>query len=381
VRSVIAGLVADGGTDIFKALRTGLQQVDTGTAPYRHIILMTDGRSEPDDYNVLLNQFKSHQVTLSAIGLGQDADVELLKYLAARGKGRFYYTANAADLPRIFAEEARLSAGSARVTGSIGVAIGASSPLIRSLSTGSLPPIHGYPATVLKPGAIDDLVTQVNGRSPDPILAHWQYGLGRVAVWTPGVTPAWAGPWAGAKQPVWDDVVHWLLRGAGEPALAPQLLPAESPASIVVDTVQNAGTAIDLAQVQATVQAPGGARASIILAQQEPGRYVGTLPDAGAGIYRATVQQINGTTAPAYALLAVPYSREYLPRPPDPALLDQIAGDSGGRPLSEPQQLGGASGSDTGDLPLWWPLALAALALFVIEIALRQSEWGMKGGA
>ena len=75
---------------------------------------MTDGRSEPANYNALLNIMQRDQVTLSTIGLGQDADVQLLQYLAIRGKGRFYYTNNANDLPHIFAEEARLSAGSPR---------------------------------------------------------------------------------------------------------------------------------------------------------------------------------------------------------------------------------------------------------------------------
>jgi Mg-chelatase subunit ChlD len=379
VRATINGMTADGGTDIFKALELGLAQIQSSNAPYKHIILMTDGRSEPDNYAPLMAQMQKEHVTLSAIGLGEDADTQLLQYLAAQGKGRYYFTNQASDLPKIFAEESRLSAGSAKVEGNISVVYGASSPVIRSLGEATLPDVKGYAATVLKPGALADLVTHVQNRAPDPILAQWQYGLGRVLTWTPGLNSAWAATWLTADPSLWEDATRWALRGAASAALAPQLVTGSTPARIAVDTTQNTGSALDLLHLQAQVQAPDGSHSSVALTQVAPGRYEGDLPSSSPGVYRVTVSETKAGGMSAQALVAVPYSDEYLPAAStNQALLAQIAQQTGGKILSGPSQLtalfaGSKSGSQQD---LWWPLALAALALFFIEVAIRTTGWG-----
>lgn len=143
IHDTVNGLTADGGTDIYDALRVGLSQILRSNAPYKHMILMTDGVSDPVSYTPLLRLLESHQVTLSTVGLGTDADVTLLQMLARVGKGRFYYTNDASALPRIFADEARLSAGSASVAGKIPVLVAASVPAVRAAGQ-SLPPVRRY---------------------------------------------------------------------------------------------------------------------------------------------------------------------------------------------------------------------------------------------
>jgi Mg-chelatase subunit ChlD len=378
VHAIVNAMTADGGTNIYDALRLGLAQVLRSGAPYKHIILMTDGRSDPASYDRLLALMQRDQVTLSAIGLGQDADTVLLQYLAARGKGRFYYTNDAADLPRIFAEEARISAGSARVTGNLGVVIDASSPLVRSLNAGTLPRIKGYPATVLKASAVADLVVHAQGHSADPVLAHWQYGLGRVAVWTPGGDPAWAATWVTQEPALWDDVARWLAREAAIPALTPWLQSSGDQQQIVVDTQQNSGRFVNLALIEMQAQAVGGGIQDLTTEEVGPGQYEALLPNATPGVYTITVQQVAGALTPVKALVAVPYAREYVPATPDQALLSQLAAETGGALLTTPRQIRVhyAAGHVTSDQDLWWGLAALALALFVADIALRQSDWG-----
>jgi hypothetical protein len=306
-------------------------------------------------------------VTLSTIGLGMDADVNLLRSLAKEGKGRFYYTNDAGTLPRIFLNEAQLSAGPVRIAGTIPVVTGAGSPVLRSLVGSPLPPVHGYPATTLKPNATPDLVAHASGHGADPLLAQWQYGLGRVLVWTPGAT-TWAGAWLTAESSMWADAVRWILRGVPTPALEPHLLPGGPPMRVEVDTVQNTDAFVDLARLSGPVRLPRGARRPLAFEQVGPGRYETSLPDGGPGVYHLTIRQETAPYGQGGVDLAVPYPAEYLPRPPDLALLSQLAALTGGHVLHDPGQLRGAS--LVGEDP-WWPLAALALLLFLSEVMLR----------
>ena len=59
-------------------------------------------------------------------------------------------------------------------------------------STG-LPQLRGYNGTTIKPAAQSVLVTARD----DPLLAQWQYGLGRSVAWTSDSTGRWAKDWVG----------------------------------------------------------------------------------------------------------------------------------------------------------------------------------------
>ena len=62
-------------------------------------------------YAELLAGFNSNNITLSTVAVGEGANKTLLGDLATVGKGRSYYTDMYTDIPRIFAKEVLLSAG------------------------------------------------------------------------------------------------------------------------------------------------------------------------------------------------------------------------------------------------------------------------------
>ncbi len=368
IHQVIGGMFSDGGTNIYQALRTGIDQVSVSNAPYHHIILLTDGKSDPADYRPLLTLAQQRKITISTVALGPDADVSLLRSISSAGKGRFYYTTNAQDLPRIFAEEARLAAGSAAVTGSIGVHIAATSPTVRSLGAGAAPHLAGYIATVLKPGAVDDLETNVKSRKPDPVLARWQYGLGRVLVWTPGLDNAWSASWRQAESAFWSDALHWTLRGPTAAADTPLLDGTPSPDGIRIDTLANAGTPIELQRLSIEVRTPGGAVAHLLSTQMGPGLYRAPYPFTTMGVYTVTVRPLTGDGSPTQALLSVPYSREYLPMASNASLLLALSAATMGTVLREPDQLASLRGGSATTLSLWWAFALTALLVYMVGI-------------
>jgi Ca-activated chloride channel homolog len=369
VAQVIAGMFSDGGTNIYQALQTGIQQISKSNAPYRHIILMTDGRSDPANYLPLLQEAQKLRITISTVGLGPDADIQLLHYMAAVGKGRFYYTTNASDLPRIFAQETRLAAGSAAVIGKVGVKIATNSPTIRSLGAAPLPQLGGYTATVLKPDAVNDLETNVEGRKPDPLLARRQYGLGRVLVWTPGVENTWSASWLKAEPAFWSDSLRWTLRGPTIPTYAPTVGGGSNPDSIQIDTLKNNGTTVDLQRLAVDVRTPTGSATHLTAVQTAPGLYEAPYAFPTAGVYTVTVRVLTGNAAQAASLLAVPYSREYLPSAPNGALLSALSSRTGGAVLHSPNQAMPASSGAGGPQELWWPLALIALLVFLAAVA------------
>ena len=65
------------------------------------------------------------------------------------------------------------------------------SPILKGLDTSSLPTLLGYNGSTIKPTA--DIV--LKSPAGDPILAQWQYGLGRSVAWTPDVKGRWATSW------------------------------------------------------------------------------------------------------------------------------------------------------------------------------------------
>jgi Ca-activated chloride channel homolog len=375
----VTGLSASGGTNIYAALRTAAGQLARLPGP-KQMILMTDGVSQSSSYDALARQMAAAGVTLATVGLGGQVDQALLRKLAALGGGRYYYTSDAAALPRIFAAEERRTVHPDYITGQIPSEVTASVPAVRGLIGSRLPAVGGLDATALKPLATADVTsTEVTprgaGRHQYPVLAQWQYGLGRVAVWTPGAAAAWAKGWL-ATASGWGDTIRWLLPGVPVPALAPRLADARrgGAPTVMVDTAGNAGTPITTTALRATVTTPRGHTASVTLNAASPGLFAATLPDAGPGVYRVTVlPPRRASLSPVTADLAVAYPREYLPGPAGPALLAQIAEATGGRVLTDPSSAASWESAHNGTHPLslWWLLIALALAAFGIGILLH----------
>ena len=71
-------------------------------------------------------------------------------------------------------------------------------PILTGLS--SFPQLTGYVATTPKAAAQIVLASQLD----DPVLAVWQYGLGRVVAWTSDALGLWTANWL-----QWSDAARW----------------------------------------------------------------------------------------------------------------------------------------------------------------------------
>ena len=130
------------------------------SSPNRHIILLTDGISQPHNYTALLQQLEAR--TTSRWRRSRSAPTSTRRSCArspATG-GNFYATADARDLPKIFVKETRLSAEPVQINGDRSVLPQASSPVVRSLVGGQAAGAHGQRGDAAAAGAQVDLIAR-----------------------------------------------------------------------------------------------------------------------------------------------------------------------------------------------------------------------------
>jgi Ca-activated chloride channel family protein len=357
-------LPANGGTNIYKGLATGVKEIERSTAKERHIILLTDGISEPGTYKQLLPGLKKAKISVAAVALGAEADFKLLKEIAADTGGNYYSTENARQLPKIFSKEVRLNTRTVRLRGQIGVSAGDPSPITGSLVGQELPPLGGNVVTELKPGAEAALLGQDKNHPPDPVLAQWQYGAGRVAAWTPGLSPAYAGEWL-ARPRLFQDAARWTERGVAPPPLTPSLAPGDQRRLEVAPTVLATGRPIALGALAGTLTSATGKTTTLRFEESAAGRWTAPLPELPGGEYEYALRSrgagsLTGT-------LAIPYAAELRLGRLDTTPLGPLAAAGAGATLdaADPGVLRGSSHH------IWWLFAALALACFLVGAVLR----------
>lgn len=371
IQDAIGTIRAGGGTDIYPALALAYESLKDSPTKLRHIILMTDGMSATSgDYAALIAQMKDARITLSTVSVGSDADQALLSYLASAGAGRFYATADYSSIPKIFSKETILASRNYLVNRTFTPAIGTDSPLLRGVAAGGVPRLDGYVATSPKPTAELAFVSD----SDDPVLAAWQYGLGRAVAWTPDLAGRWTGSWAG-----WSGFAR-LLANAVQ-----WTMPTVTPDAATITTAADGGIgriSYELAElpgdgtaVTATVVRPDLTTMTVQLAAVAPGRYEAAFPGDDPGVYLITVEQSeNGVSSgQTSAGLVVPYSPEYLPAAGVDNLLPAIAAAAGGKVISEPAEAFADHAPPVrARLPLWPGLLTLAAILLPLDIASRR---------
>ena len=94
-----------GGTTIKPAVRAALNEIKKSKAQLKHIVLLTDGQGETENFEDIIKDCKDADVTLSTVAVGESSDRQLLERLATQCNGRYYYSDISTDIPKIFAQE------------------------------------------------------------------------------------------------------------------------------------------------------------------------------------------------------------------------------------------------------------------------------------
>ncbi|MDE0121722.1 MAG: VWA domain-containing protein [bacterium] len=372
VAAALSTLTPEGDTEIRPALAEALRVLNGVEGSLRHIVLFTDGW-DPDEAGLLplARQISADGVTLSVLGTGEGPG-PTLERMAELGGGRYYPGVDLDLVPEIFVEETLLVAENLVREGLFYPVRTGLSPISEILA--EAPPLRGYVATKAKGTATVSLEVGAE----HPLLASWQRGLGRAAVWTSDATSRWSSEWVEWPEFVqfWGTVVRETLSVQGE--------------GVISATVEGGGLSIGLdlpglpaeATGVARVRGPDGEVDVISLRRVASGRFEAQAPADAGGAYwiTAVINTPDGAMTTASAGAVSTYQEEFSFLPADPALAREIAEVTGGRVDPPPDGFFDAVATrGVNDLAIWPWLAALALALFLADVAARRLRFSTGG--
>jgi uncharacterized membrane protein len=378
IKARIAAIEPSGHTVIYPALDAAFQALRGVSAITRHVILLSDGRTYDDPYESLVTRMAEARITVSTVAVGPEADRTLLGNIARWGQGRAYAFANAREVPQIFVKETERVTRRAVDEGVVSPVVRQPAGILRDLGIASAPPLRGYTRVRARETAELLLATP----SDDPLLARWQFGLGRAVMFASDVKERWAAGWLGwpGYAPFWTRVVRDVMRRPDtrgglrvERAIRAD---GQNEARIAFEAIDPAGGFADVAPPR--VEIAGGERIEeVVLPQRAPGRFEATVPLAEGRDYlvRAVVDRAESLAPwlPLSAFALAPPADEYRFRPPDVAFLRALSEATGGVFDPSPERVV-EPGAQSSRVPVAvWPwLVGVALVLYLIDLLLRR---------
>ncbi|MFN8454220.1 MAG: glutamine amidotransferase [Anaerolineae bacterium] len=387
LEEAIGGMAANGQTNIYAGLAAAEESLGAVPARVKHIILLTDGWSHSGAYDELVARLAQKGITLSVVAAGGGSATYLAE-LARKGGGQYYPAQSMNEVPQIFLKETVRAAGNYlieepfRPVVTVSGGGTAASPIVAGLNWADSPALLGYNGSTLKGAARVALLTPRG----DPLLATWQYGLGRAVAWTSDVSGRWAKnwlEWEGFTR-LMGQMVTWSLPRPGDEQLDVAVSVRAGEATL---TAQSAGAGPNNfapLRVTARLLAAGGQTIETELLPSGPQQYQATLPLPAEGVYLAQVtaftQNSEGEPVASQTTgLVVPYSPEYAEQSANLPLLTDLATATGGQLMTEAGQAFAhtlAVGRQTR--PIWPHLLLLAALLFPVDITLRRLRLGWR---
>jgi hypothetical protein len=213
-RRASGALQYGGGTDFKDALDVAARNLLAAGPRVRHIILITDGDTNrrAEDHVDTIAGLAQHEITVTTIRIGSDT-----------GESRAPRAHLARDRRRVPPRRGRAGAAPAhdqrraapdRCGGEPppgGAARRRSRPILAGIDEEDLPSVSGWAVTRARPAAEVRLWVE-SGERRDPLLATWQYELGRVAA-VPMDFQAGAASWPTWRgfAKLWSQLAMWAV--------------------------------------------------------------------------------------------------------------------------------------------------------------------------
>lgn len=383
MRRAIAGM-NQGDLPTFQGVITkAYEGLKNSKAGLKHIIVFSDGDPTPPSRE-LMGAIVRDRITVSTVLISGHAGPDTMIQIADQGRGRFYNVMSPADLPQIFIKEAAVILKSAIYEEPFKPQMAASSEPIRGIGAAEIPMLQGYVATTQKPRAETPLLTDKG----DPLLAHWQYGLGRAVAFTSDARAKWAASWVQWEKyrQFWSQIANWSLRKIEVSDLKADVTVERGEGVVSVEALDAKGDFRNFLNLQGVVISPKGDRQPVRLEQTGPGHYEARFPTKEVGAYLLNLTEIqNGQPRGSLVVGAsVNYSPEFTAAEPNLNLLRRLAEAGGGRmldpnlPADNPFLHDRIKTFQPRDL--WeWLLKLAIL-LFPLDVGIRRiyidrAEW------
>ncbi len=368
IENKILSIPSGGGTSIYPALQAAIKDVNGCDAMIKHIILLTDGQDYNDGYDELITILNKAGITLSCVAIGTGCNDELLNDLATKGNGRIFYSNADTDLPRIFAQEVFLASNTYLVNEVFTPTVTSNDKIIRDVTKEGLPELYGYVATTKKERSIELLESD----QKDPVLAYWQYGLGKTVAWTSDVSGEWSAEYSTWEYTplLWHNLIKLVSEDNGMEGSYANVEQKGNKATVTYTTEDYSANT----KVIAIVYDEEGNPVEVELDPKKPGIYEATVDTKDTGIYTINIQQREGEDIVSSINTAaiMQYSLEYKFYPEN-TLLDEFAAQTGGVFIDKPDEV-------FKHIPefvkarfnLWLPLLILAAFIFLYDIAVRR---------
>lgn len=370
IKELISGIQIRGGTSIYPALEQGYNMQLESTAKIKHTILLTDGQDGYgyDNYLNLLQGFNDNNITLSTVAVGEGANFDLLSQLASIGRGRSYYTDIYTDIPRIFAKEVLLSAGTYIINEEFTPKILSNHEILAGVKTSDgIPSLLGYIGTSIKENAVEIL----SSSHDEPILAAMQYGIGRTVSFTSDVNGQWSKnylSWEYGPQLI-KNMVYFTIPKYGEEGYL-NITQEGNEAKI---EFYNDNISKD-AKVKGIYNGENGEEGEFDLTQVEPGKFSANVPINSLGFYNFNIrEEENGEITNSYkGAFALQYSDEYKFNT-NAEKLDVVVKETKGSFINKPEEVfEGKLQREYKKINLTNLLLVLSLLLFMLDIAYRR---------
>lgn len=381
----------------------------------KHIILISDG----DHWNAGLapmQALRDAKITCTTICITSHGEGERkrMKTVSDFTGGRFHDVRDPKELPSIYIKETRLVSKAFVHEERFKPYFrkGEDKGPVETFNDADLVHFHGFVRTTRRPSPLVHvpIETPKIGEYHFPMLAHWQYGLGKAIAFTsdarsfpkgaeaPEGIAFWDKEWAGSGDYTrfWEQIVKWSLRteesGKFLEIRTPQV--EDGKVKVLVVARDKDGSPIMNVKFELGVTSPSfkekrEKKSSAEFKQERPGEYEVELPAEEVGTYfitaRGTWKDSKGAvkTESVRGAVSIPYSPEYSQVQGETGLLDRVRDITGGNRYEDnAKQLEEIARSGVlfrpvplthqSHQPLWsWLVLLAGFAL-VSEVAVRR---------
>ncbi len=382
-RKILSVESEGGGIFIYEALAASANMLVTAKSQTRHILLFADANDseEPGDYKRLLDACAKANITISVVGLGtdKDSDAELLRDIARRGGGQIYFTEDAEDLPRIFAQDTFIVARSAMIDTPVPLQATAA---LTSMSGRMFtpPPAGGFNLCYLRDGASPAVLTADEYHAP--FVASWQAGLGRVIAYTgeaDGELTGALGAWSDIGS-FHSSLVRWLANGEsplpGDMLVTQQVSNGACRISLQLDPERTNASVVQVPAVTTLSGLPGAAPAVAKSKMKwiSPDELSVEIPLHGDETYLSSVD-VPGAGHVALPAVRLPYSPEYAPNDGDAGrrTMEKLARATGGKERLAVDEVWHDLARKKQPVPLAPWLIGAAIVLLLLETLERRT--------
>jgi uncharacterized membrane protein len=270
----------------------------------KHTLIISDGDPQlgPAGRGELA-KMKAGSITCSTVGVATHSAAEDKKMTemaegAAPG-GRYYPVKNAEQLPSIYMRESRRVSQSFLYTKQFNPKLVLRSGPADKLDP-PLPDLFGFVRTTMKSSPLAEMLVEAPKYFDQrfPLLASWQYGLGRSVAFTsdarskPGKQEGWDKVWAGSDMYLkfWESAVGWAMRGLETDKLVLTTEYREGKVRVVVEARDEGNRPITDLKLEGAVSNPGGLKDAgkpleLKFEQRAGGYYEAEFKSEEAGTY------------------------------------------------------------------------------------------------